>query len=141
MELKDAVMSVADQLGVSFKEVFSAIDQFVGTMKKSRYLTTRAHARIKLDLSRDVKLSEETWGLGKIPAITLTQNVRLGVYTEPGGKLGKKDIAVRLMRRNEDASGLYNPSALTSGEISSLKRIGPNNAAIRLPGLVNLNPR
>lgn len=140
MELKDAVMSVADQLGVPFKEVFSAIDQFVGSMKKSRYLTTRARASIKLDPSRDVKLSEETWGLGKIPAITLTQNVRLGVYAKPGENLGKKEIAVRLMRRNEDAPGLYNSSALSRGEFNALNRSGWKDA-ICSPGMVKLNPR
>ena len=138
MELQDAVTSVADQLGVSFKEVFSAIEQYIGSMKKSRNFVTRAHARIKLDPARSVQLAEDALGLEKIPVITLTQNIRLGLSIQPGGDFGKKGIAVRLMRGNGDGSSLYNPSALTSGEISSLKRIGLGNSPLSSPGLANL---
>ncbi|MCL6088627.1 MAG: hypothetical protein M1530_00485 [Candidatus Marsarchaeota archaeon] len=138
MELQDAVTSVADRLGVSFKELFSAMEKFVASMKDSRNSVTRAHARIKLDLSRSVQLADDVLGPEKIPVITLTQNVRLGLSIQPGGDFGKKGIAVRLMRGNGDALGLYNPSALTSGEISSLKRIGPDNAPMTSPGLASL---
>ena len=141
MELNEAVASVAKELRVSSKKVSSAISQYIESLKKRRDPGMRARGHIKLDPSRNVKLSEETWGLEKIPVITLTSNVRLGIYIKPGTESENKKIAVHMMRWNEDTSGLYNSSALTSGEINVLNRNGWKNTPIRSPGMVRLAQR
>jgi hypothetical protein len=145
MELNEAVASVAKRLGVPLEQISSAISQYIDSLKKRRNPATRAHGYLKLDPSRNVKLEEDVLWLGKlqekIPVITLTPSVRLGLYIMPGGESENKKVAVRFMRRNENEPGLYNSDALSRGEFNALNRTGWKNAPERSPGLVKLNPR